>query len=267
MKFLFRLVFVFVATVLQCCTNSANPVEKAEEGDKNKVTTLGYRIMASTPHDTSYFTEGLEFYNNSLLESTGNYGKSKLVQTELQSGRPLRQVSLDKKYFGEGITVLRDTLYQLTWKEHTVMVYQAKNFKKIKELPFNAEGWGMTNDGKSLIASDGSSNLYFYEPSTFKLQHVQAVTENGSPAININELEYINGFIYANQWQLNYILKINPATGEVVGKMDLTDLINKMHLVDPQDAVLNGIAYNPLTQKVYITGKNWPQLFEIQFDH
>ncbi len=267
MKFLFRLALVFMAAGLQFCSNSANQTDIPQDPEKNKVTTMGYSIMAATPHDTSYFTEGLEFYNNKLLESTGNYGKSKLVQSDLQSGSPLRQVILDKKYFGEGITVLRDTLYQLTWKEHRVMVYLAKNLQKIKELPFNAEGWGMTNDGKSLIASDGSSNLYFYEPSTFKLQHVQAVTENGSPAININELEYINGFIYANQWQLNYILKINPVTGEVVGKMDLTDLINKMHLTDPQDAVLNGIAYNPVTKKIYVTGKNWPQLFEIQFEH
>jgi glutamine cyclotransferase len=146
-----------------------------------------------------------------------------------------------------------------------VHVYSVKDFKKIKELPLNTDGWGLTNDGKSLIASDGSSNLYFYEPSTFRLLKTQGVTENGSPAVNINELEYIDGLVYANQWQYNYILKIDPNSGQVVAKLDLTDLVNKVKAQAPYINELNGIAYNPQTKKFYVTGKNWPQIFEIQF--
>lgn len=224
---------------------------------------LSYSVVSVLPHDTSSFTEGLEFYKNTLLESTGLQGRSKLLQYDPSTGKILKQVVLSPQYFGEGITVLHDTLYQMTYREHVVFVYAVKDFKNIKELPLNFEGWGLTNDGKNLIASDGSSNLYFYEPGTFRLLRTQAVTENGVPAVNINELEYINGFVYANQWQYNYILKINPTNGEVVAKMDLTDLVKKTNTNDSN--VLNGIAYNPATNKVYVTGKNWPSLYEIQF--
>ena len=227
---------------------------------------LSYSVLSVHPHDTSYFTEGLEFYNGYLLESTGNYGPSKLVKMDLATGKVVQEVAIGEKYFGEGITVLNDTVYQLTWKERVVNVYSAKDFKKIKELRLNPEGWGLTNDGKNLIASDGSNNLYFYEPQTFRLLRVQAVTENEAPAVNINELEYINGFVYANQWLYNYILKIDPSNGQVVAKMDLTELVNKVKAKDPHAAELNGIAYNPATKKVYVTGKYWPELYEIQFD-
>jgi len=240
-----------------------------EDGTDTPVKTtpvLSYSVVSVHSHDTSYFTEGLEFYNGYLLESTGNYGPSKLVKLDPATNKLVQQVELDEKYFGEGITVLHDTLYQLTYKEHTVLVYTAKDFKKIKELHLNPEGWGLTNDGKNLIASDGSNNLYFYEPQTFKLLRVQAVTENDAPAVNINELEYINGFVYANQWQYNYILKIDPANGQVVAKMDLTELVNKVKAKDPHAAEFNGIAYNPATKKVYVTGKYWPELYEIQFN-
>ena len=245
------------------CNNSE------DEGNGAPVKTtpvLSYSVVAVHPHDTSYFTEGLEFYNGYLLESTGNYGPSKLVKMDLATGKIIQQVDIGEKYFGEGITVLNDTVYQLTWKEHVVNVYTAKDFKKIKELRLNPEGWGLTNDGKNLIASDGSNNLYFYEPQTFRLLRVQAVTENEVPAVNINELEYINGFVYANQWQYNYILKIDPANGQVVAKMDLTELVKKIKIKDPHAQELNGIAYNPQTKKVYVTGKYWPELYEIQFN-
>lgn len=233
---------------------------------------ITYNIAGTLPHDTSSFTEGLEFYNNTLLESTGNYGKSKLLQVDPATGKVLQQVVLDPKYFGEGISVLHDTLYQMTYKEHKLFLYSVKDFKKLAELPLSIEGWGMTNDGKNLIASDGSSNLYFYEPGTFKLLRTQGVTEGGTPIVNINELEYINGFIYANQWTYNYILKIDPNTGQVVAKMDLSDIINKEKVklpgnIDETGAWLNGIAYNPTTNKIYITGKLWPELYEVQFNH
>jgi glutamine cyclotransferase len=183
---------------------------------------------------------------------------------EFPGGKVIQQVNLDSQYFGEGITIVNDTLYQLTYQEHKVLVYTAKDFRKVKEFVLNTEGWGLTNDGKNLIASDGSNNLYFYEPSTFRLLRVQSVTENDVPAVNINELEYIEGFIYANQWQYNYILKIDPANGQVVAKMDLTDMVNRIRAKEPKSEFLNGIAYNKQTRKIYVTGKNWPELYEIR---
>lgn len=244
---------------------SCNNADTNNGIDSNNTTPIiSYTISATYPHDTSFFTEGLEFYKGKLLESTGNKGKSKLVETNLLTGHPTKAISLDSNFFGEGVSVLNDTVYQLTWQEHVVNVYSAVDFKKIKEIPLNTDGWGLTNDGKTLIASDGSANLYFYEPSTFRLLRTQGVTENGSPAVNINELEYINGFIYANQWQYNYIIKIDPNTGQVVGKIDLTDLVKRVKAQAPYAQELNGIAFNPESKKLYITGKYWPQIFEIQ---
>jgi glutamine cyclotransferase len=229
------------------------------------VPVMSFNIGAAYPHDTSYFTEGLEFYQGDLLESTGMKGQSKLVRLSFPDGKLVREVKLDEQYFGEGLTVLRDTVYQLTWQERKVLLYAAKDFRKIGELPLRTDGWGLTNNGKELIASDGSSNLYFYEPGTFRLLRVQSVTENDVPVVNINELEYINGFVYANQWQYNYILKIDPNNGQVVGKMDLTPIVNNVKTKDPHADFLNGIAYNPETKKVYVTGKYWPALYELQF--
>jgi glutaminyl-peptide cyclotransferase len=252
------LFIIFISCNNNTEDSSGTPAEKP-------IPIMSYSVVSTHAHDTSYFTEGIEFYKGTLLESTGLYGKSKLVQKSFPDLKILKEVTLDPKLFGEGITVLHDTLYQLTYQEHRVLVYSAKDFKKIKELPLNPEGWGMTHDGKSLIASDGSSNLYFYEPQTFRLLRVQGVTENGTPAVNINELEYINGFVYANQWQYNYILKIDPSNGQVVAKMDLTELVNKVKNSDPHAEFFNGIAYNPETKKAYVTGKNWSQMYEIQF--
>src|SRR5688572_19096011 len=198
-----RICFLFLAPCLlyiSACTNTDTPIT-TDSSTTNTTPVISYTVVAAHPHDTSFFTEGLEFYKGRLIESTGNKGKSKLVETDLQSGKPAKAISLDNQHFGEGITIVNDTIYQLTWQEHVVNVYTVNDFKKVKEFTLNTDGWGLTNDGKNLIASDGSSNLYFYEPSTFRLLRTQGVTENGGPAVNINELEYINGFIYANQWQ------------------------------------------------------------------
>ncbi|HEX2608562.1 MAG TPA: glutaminyl-peptide cyclotransferase, partial [Flavisolibacter sp.] len=169
-------IFSLLASILWVGCNGTDTT--TTEGSETKVSTpvLSYSVISVLPHDTSYFTEGLEFYNNTLLESTGNYdGRSKLVRKDLSTNKVLNSVTLDPKQFGEGITVFRDTIYQLTYKERTINVYAAKDLRKIKEMPYNLEGWGLTNDGKSLIASDGSSNLYFFEPGTFRQLRVQAV--------------------------------------------------------------------------------------------
>lgn len=251
---------------------SCNNVENTHPNNQNDIKypspdNISYSIINVYPHDTSSFTQGLFVYNGNMYEGTGEYGNSKLIKVDLNTGKAEKSILLDAKYFGEGICILNDTIYQLTWQEKTVLVYNANNFRKIKEIPLNTEGWGITTDGKNLIVSDGSSNLYFYEPGSFKLLRKQGITESGSPSFNLNELEYINGFIYANQWQYNYILKIDPSNGQVVGKADLTDVVNRVKAKDPKIDYLNGIAYNPENKKIYVTGKKWPELYEIEFSH
>ncbi len=251
------------ALIMTGCTNNDTSTDNGSNEPQTPV--LSFSIAAVYPHDTSSFTQGLTFYNGQLLEGTGNKGQSRLMQVDVPTGKIVKKIELDSNLFGEGVTVLNDTIYQLTWQEKVVLVYNAKDFKKIKEMPLNTEGWGITNDGKNLIVTDGSNNLYFYEPSTFRLLRTQGVTENGSPAVNLNELEYINGFVYANQWQYNYILKIDPASGQVVAKLDLSEVARRVKMKDPRADVLNGIAYDSTTQKVYVTGKLWPEMYEIQF--
>lgn len=258
------LIFILIATG---CTSNDTPSNNPQATAAAQVPVLTHTVVATYPHDTASYTQGLEFYKGQLYESTGNKGFSKLRHVDLKTGKAVKEIALGQQYFGEGITVLNDTLYQLTWQERVVFVYDPKTLKKIKEFPLNTDGWGITNDGKNLIVSDGSSNLYFYEPSTFRLLRTQGVTEAGSPAYNLNELEYINGFVYANQYEFNYIFKIDPASGQVVAKMDLSQLAERVKSKYPHVNYLNGIAYDSTTKKGYVTGKWWPELYEIQFEH
>ncbi len=226
---------------------------------------MGHSIVGTYKHDTSSFTQGLIIYNGVMYEGTGLPGKSKLMKVDPATGKILQSISLGAEYFGEGITILHDTVYQLTWQNKVVFVYTLKDLKKIKEYKIDTEGWGLTTDGTNLIVSTGGSDLYFYEPSSFKLLKTQTVMEAGSPTHNINELEYINGFVYANQYEAPYIFKIDPATGVVVAKADLTEMWNRIKAIDPAADVPNGIAYDAATKKIYITGKLWPELYEVQF--
>ncbi len=263
-------IFTIVSGALFLACNNSNSSETPGTPPPNPPAVLNFSIQKIIPHDTSSFTEGLLVYNGALYESSGDpaySGKSKLMKIDLNSGKVEKQIGLDKKYFGEGIVILHDTIYQLTYKEKAIFVYNM-DFKKINELTIttdNGQGWGMTTDGTYLIVDDGSSNLYYYEPSTFKLVKKVSVTDSGALGYNLNELEYIDGYIYANQWQLPYILKIDPSNGQVVAKVDLTDIWNQIQKKDPNADVLNGIAYDASTKKIYITGKKWPDLYEIQF--
>ncbi len=186
---------------------------------------------------------------------------------DLNSGKIAPKVELDRnKYFGEGIVFLNGKVYQLTYTTKVGFIYDAKTFKKLVEFTFpSKEGWGMTTDGTSLIMSDGSSNINYLDPTSFRLVKVLGVTDNNGPVSNINELELINGYLYANQWQTNYILKIDPASGKVVGKMNMDSLVGEARNKYAGAEVLNGIAYDSTTQKVYITGKLWANIYEIKF--
>jgi glutaminyl-peptide cyclotransferase len=262
MKMILSATLILVALIGINCTNDTSSNEPSTSSPATP--TISYSVAMQHAHDTSYFTEGFEFYQGKLIESTGLEGKSKLVQYDLATGKVEKEVVLDSISFGEGVTVFRDTVYQLTYRESKVNVYTANDFKKIKELPFTGEGWGLTHDSTSLIASNGSNNLYYYEPGTFKLLKKVDITEGGVPAVNLNELEYINGFVYANQWQYPYILKIEPTKGEVVAKIDLSSIIQQEKAQNKNAEFINGIAYNADTKKFYITGKNWSKIYELQ---
>lgn len=232
----------------------------------SSVPTHGFDVVAAFPHDTGSYTQGLIIYKGQLYEGTGQYGASALLKTELSTGRSLQRAGLDKMYFGEGITILNDTLYQLTWKEKKIFVYDL-NFKKIRSFEIDKEGWGLTTNGTDLILTNGSGDLFFYAPQTMTLRKVQTVTENGSPSYNLNELEYVDGYVYANQYTYPYVLKIDAATGVVVAKYDLSPLWERCKQQYPNTEVPNGIAYDSEQKKWYVTGKYWPLLFQIQLGH
>lgn len=257
--------FLLIAGVVLFASCKNKDTEATDKPDPNAPKSMSYSIIATYPHDTSSYTQGLQIYKGELYEGTGLEGKSKLMKVDLKTGKALQGINLDAKYFGEGVTILNDTVYQLTWQNKVVFVYTLKDFKKIKEYPLTTDGWGLTNDGKNLIVSTGTSDLYYYEPSTFKLLKTQTVMEGSSPSFNLNELEYINGFVYANQYQAPYIFKIDPSTGLVVAKADVTQIWERVKRIDPNAEVPNGIAYDSATKKTYITGKLWPELYEVQF--
>jgi glutamine cyclotransferase len=262
--------FFVVIFFLSCNFNWEKDNNESANNAQQKVARISYSILNTYPHDTSSFTQGLAMYKSQMYEGTGGSdyspaGKnSNLYQVDLQTGKALRTVKLSGQYFGEGITILNDTIYQLTWREKVVFAYTVHDMKKVKEFPLNTEGWGITNNGKELIVSDGTSNLYFYDPATFRLLHTQGVTYGGEYLSSINELEYIEGFVFANKWQHSGIYKINPNTGETVGVIDIAQIWNHIKSIDTEADVPNGIAYDADTKKIYITGKQWPELYEIQ---
>lgn len=257
--------FFCLLAIIAACNNGTENNRTGPDPVTNGPKSISYSVLNTYPHDTSSFTQGLVIYKGNMYEGTGLEGRSKLMKVDIKTGKALQKIDLDPKYFGEGIAILNDTIYQLTWQNKVVFVYTLKDFKKIKEFTINPDGWGLTTDGRELIASDGSSNLYYYEPSTFRLLRMQTVTEGGSLSYNLNELEYIDGYIYANQYQAPYIFKIDPASGFIVAKADLTDMWKRVKTIDPEADVPNGIAYDTATKKIYITGKLWPELYEIQF--
>lgn len=231
-----------------------------------QVQLMNYSVLNIYPHDTTSFTEGLLFYNNDLYEGTGMYKESKLLKVNLKTGKGLQQVKLAPQYFGEGICILNNKIYQLTYQEHKVFVYDLQFRKLTQEFEWPYEGWGMTTNGTQLIINTGGSNLYFVNPETFKIEKTVGVTDNNGYVDNINEMEWVDGFIYANKYLTDFILKINPATGQVLARADLTGIMGKNNIAPAaKTEVLNGIAYHPEKKSFFITGKYWPAMFEIRF--
>jgi glutamine cyclotransferase len=249
------------------CNNNGNSNQPAEQGDLPAA--ISYQIIKEYPHDPQAFTQGLEWRNGQLVEGTGQFGESNVRMVDLATGTVIKEVKNKEEIWGEGVTVLNGKLYQLTWQNRIGYVYDAATLKLEREFAYNTEGWGITNNGKELIYSDGSSNLYFLDPATLKENHRIGVYDNNGPQGNLNELEYIKGFIYANKWQTDYILKIDPSSGKVVARADLGDLRGKSGIdnANPNADVLNGIAYDSATNRIFVTGKYWPKLFEVKLDN
>jgi len=222
----------------------------------------GYKVVRSYPHDPQAFTQGLVYHNGVLYEGTGLKGQSSIRKVELESGRVLQIRRIDDKYFGEGIVIWKDALIQLTWQSEIGFVYDLATFEPRRTFTYQGEGWGLTHDGTRLIMSDGSSTLRFLDPATLRETGRLPVHDGGLPVEELNELEFVKGEIYANVWNTHRIARISPKTGVVTGWIDLRGLLN------PRDAagvdVLNGIAYDAAKDRLFVTGKLWPKLFEIQ---
>ncbi len=235
--------------------------EKKENGTEDEHTPVyTYRIIDEYPHDTKAFTQGLVYENGTLYESTGLLKKSSLRQVELETGKVLKIFNMSDEHFGEGITIFGDSIIQLTWQSNTGFVYNRSDFNQTGEFHYSTEGWGLTTDGDELIMSDGTAKLHFLDPETYQEKRSINVTDQGEAITRINELEYVDGEIYANIWQKDRIARISPETGDVLGWIDLAGILNKTDGVD----VLNGIAYDPENGRLFVTGKYWPTIFEIE---
>lgn len=267
MKRILPFLALIALTVTACKDDKDTTTDTDNNGAIKPPTVMGYNVLKIYPHDTTSFTEGLFWLNNELYESTGLEENSYLLRAKLETGKAIQKIKLDDMYFGEGISMINNKIYMLTYQQHKVLVFDM-NFKKIQEFDWPYEGWGMTTDGKQLIMDTGGSNIYFINPETFKIERTLGVSNNNGYVDSINELEYVDGYIYGNIWQTNSIIKINPKTGIVEAMADLTDIFPKNNLTTPVKAgqCLNGIAYDAAKGSFYITGKYWPNVFEVKFN-
>jgi glutamine cyclotransferase len=222
----------------------------------------GYQIVRAYPHDPAAFTQGLQFLRGALYEGTGLNGRSSIRRVELETGKVLQKHDVPMQYFGEGITLFKSDLIELTWQSHVAFVYDPTSFEPKKQFSYPGEGWGLTHDGASLIMSDGSDELRYLDPATFAEKRRLKVTAAGAPLRNLNELEYVKGEILANVWQTDYVARISPSTGKVSAYIDLRGLLTPAERATTD--VLNGIAYDDGRDRLFVTGKLWPKLFEIK---
>jgi glutamine cyclotransferase len=269
-------ILTIVGIFISCETDKPKDIKKVDTStivEVPETPMITYSLVSTYPHDVNAFTEGFLFHEGKLFESTG--APENLPQTkslfgivDLKNGKIDTKVEIDKSiYFGEGISILNNKIYQLTYKNQTAFVYDSKTYKPIGKFSYqNREGWGLTNDGKNLIMSDGSNYLTYFDQN-FNVTKTLDVSENGYAVDYLNELEYIHGFIYANIYQSHEIVKIDPSTGNVVGKLDLTSLFQTSKTKDINSLETNGIAYDSISDKILVTGKMWPSMYEIKFQH
>ncbi|MEZ5345486.1 MAG: glutaminyl-peptide cyclotransferase [Pyrinomonadaceae bacterium] len=271
------LLILFVTMIFSCGVNSGTKSSTPSPGSpdpvvNSKSAVSGFEVVREFKHDKNAFTQGLLFHDGFLYESTGQYGESSLRKVELQTGKVLQMHKVAKDYFAEGITLLNGKIYQLTWQSSLGFVYDLADFKLIKEFRYSGEGWGLTNDGKSLILSDGTHVIRFLNPETFDVERtIVVMNDDGNPLMRLNELEYVKGEIWANIWQSeligkpNIIARIDPASGKLLGWINL-DKISPADSGSNYENSLNGIAYDAKDDRIFVTGKNWSKLFEIKVE-
>jgi glutaminyl-peptide cyclotransferase len=229
----------------------------------SKAPQYGYTVVGSFPHDPKAYTQGLEYFDGYLYEGTGLKGNSALRKVELETGKVVQDTKLHPQYFGEGITIAQGKVFQVTWKDRAGFVYDAKTLKFIRNFTYFGEGWGLTHEPAGLIMSDGTSNLRFLEPTRFQERRRVKVMDAGVPIEHLNELEMIRGEIWANVWQTDYIVRISPKEGRVLGWINLKGLLGAQAAKLSSEAVLNGIAFDAQKNRIFVTGKLWPRVFEI----
>jgi glutaminyl-peptide cyclotransferase len=223
----------------------------------------GYQVIHVYPHDPNAFTQGLEYRAGFLYESTGLKGRSSVRKVQLETGKVLQQIDIDAQYFGEGITVLNQKITELTWQSETGFVYDQSTFKRVRGFNYPGEGWGLANDGQNIYMSDGTAQIRIWDPLTLQEKRRITVHDRGQPVLNLNELEWVRGEIYANIWQKDVIARITPVDGRVLGWIDMAGILPASERNGSED-VLNGIAYDSLGDRLFVTGKQWPKLFEIK---
>lgn len=274
----YKMKLFFVLSVLSIsfysCSEIHGPSLKDADVSKTTAPLINYAVIKYFPHDINLYTEGLLIHKGQLFESTGSpddhpQTKSVIGIIDLATGKMNQKVEIDKrKYFGEGIVILNGKLYQLTYTNQVGFIYDVNSFKKLGQFTYaNIQGWSLTTNGKDIIMSDGTDILTFLDSASLKPINTMSITENGIPVKKINELEFIKGFIYANIWQTDIIVKIDPSNGTVVGKLDLASLAFEAKNKNPEADVLNGIAYDAVADKIYVTGKLWPNIYQISFSH
>ncbi len=268
-KILLAVLLLFIATAVYKVYIDAKNTEPTEEPITKNINTkiISNSIIGQYPHDTATFTEGLEFFNGKLYESGGDFKNSVLRFGDAKTGIAEKKNMMGTdKIFGEGITILNGKLYQLTWKSNKVFVYDVNNITKpIQQLTWALDGWGLTNNGTDLFITTGDTKLYIVDPLTFKIKSALEIHDVTGAVSEINELEYVDGFVWGNHWHTNDIIKINPATGEIVGKMNFDNLFDTKDIIGTDgEKTLNGIAYNKESKTFFITGKRWPKIFEVR---
>jgi glutamine cyclotransferase len=268
---LLLLSIIFGGAGCDSATSSNNTMKNAPAGNNaaatntpaDQVTVYGYEVVNTFPHDPTAFTQGIVFQDGALIESTGLEHHSTLRRVELQTGRVLQKLDLPQFDFAEGMTLFGGKIYQLTWKGERGYIYDPQTFQKTGEFKYTGEGWGLTHDADSLILSDGSEQIRFIDPNTYKVKRTISVLDHGRPLEEINELEYVKGEIFANVWHQDRVARIDPQTGHINGWIDLSGLLKPGEAMNPE-AVLNGIAYDEQGDRLFVTGKLWPKLFEIR---
>ena len=263
LKARFVLILALSVAGLQCNAGANSGSSTTNTSTNAPVARISYEVVHAYPHDTGAFTQGLIFVDGKLYEGTGQAGRSSLREVDLQSGRVVKKVDVPEPFFGEGITLLNGKIYQLTWEHGIGFIYNAQTLEKTGQFTYAGEGWGITNDGRSLIMSDGTNRLKFLNPDSFSVTKTIAVTDGSTSVAQLNELEFVNGEIYANIWHDQRIVTIDPQNGRVTGWIDLNGLLPPGAVQD-EEAVLNGIAFDQAGNRLFVTGKLWPQLFEIK---